>query len=77
MLLRAAEKHMLDMGDLIMIGDKDSDMQAASKAGVGVRCHYLAGDDGKIVSNVATHKIHSLRDGVPLLSESVSTSEDG
>jgi D-glycero-D-manno-heptose 1,7-bisphosphate phosphatase len=35
MLLRAAKKHGLDIGNSIMIGDKDSDMQAASKAGVG------------------------------------------
>ena len=76
MLLRAAKKHGLDLGRSIMIGDKDSDMQAASKAGVGVRCHYLAGDDGEIVSEVATHKIQSLRDGLSLLSESVATSED-
>lgn len=76
MLLRAAIKHGLDLGRSIMIGDKDSDMQAASKARVGVRCHYLAGADGEIVSNVATHKIHSLREGASLLSESVATSED-
>jgi D-glycero-D-manno-heptose 1,7-bisphosphate phosphatase len=69
MLLLAAEKYKLDMKSSIMIGDKDSDMQAASKAGVGVRCHYLASDDGEIVSPVATHKIHSLRDGISLLSE--------
>ena len=74
MLLRAAEKHRLDMGNSIMIGDKDSDMQAASKAGVRIRCHYLAGAVGEIVSNVATHKIHSLREGASLLSESVATS---
>jgi D-glycero-D-manno-heptose 1,7-bisphosphate phosphatase len=76
MLLRAAEKHRLDIGNSIMIGDKDSDMQAASKAGVGVRCHYLAGDDAEIVSDVATHKIHSLREGASLLSESIATSGD-
>jgi hypothetical protein len=46
------------------------------KAVVGVRCHYLAGAVGEIVSDVATHKIHSLRDGVSLMSESVATSED-
>jgi histidinol phosphatase-like enzyme len=63
MLLRAAKKHGLDLGRSIMSGDKDSDIQATSKAGVGVRCHYLAGDDGEIVSDVATHKIHSLREG--------------
>jgi len=76
MLLRAAKKHGLDLGRSIMIGDKDSDMQAASKAGVGVRCHYLAGAVGEIVSDVATHKIHSLRGGASLLSVSVATPED-
>ncbi len=76
MLLRAAEKHGLDLGRSIMIGDKDSDMRAASKAGVGVRCHYLAGDAGEVVSDVATHMIHSLREGASLLSESVATPED-
>lgn len=49
MLLRAAEKHGLDLGRSIMIGDKDSDMQAASKAVVGIRCHYLTGADGAIL----------------------------
>jgi D-glycero-D-manno-heptose 1,7-bisphosphate phosphatase len=63
-LLRAAEKHGRDLGRSIMIGEKDSDMQAATKAGVGVRCHYLAGADEDILSNVATHKIHLLREGV-------------
>lgn len=67
MLLRAAEKHRLDMGRSIMIGDKESDMQAASQAGVGVRCHYLAGTDGAVMSNVATHTIHSLLEGISLL----------
>ncbi len=76
MLLRAAKKHVLDLGRSIMIGDKDSDMQAASKAGVGIGWHYLAGAVEGIVSKVATHKIHSLREGVSLLSELVATSED-
>jgi histidinol phosphatase-like enzyme len=76
MLLRSAKKHGLDLGRSFMIGDKDSNMQAASRAGVGVRCHYVVGDDGEIVSNVATHKIHLPRDGVSLLSESVATPKD-
>ena len=33
MLLRAAKKHRIDLGGSIMIGDENSDMQAASKAG--------------------------------------------
>jgi histidinol phosphatase-like enzyme len=70
MLLHAAKKHGIDLRSSIMIGDKDSDMQAASRAGVGVRCHYLAGDAKEIVSDLSTHKIHSLRDAVFLLSGS-------
>lgn len=70
MLLRAAEKYGIDLGRSIMIGDKDSDMQAASRAGVGIRCHYLAGALGEAVSIVATHEIRSLRDGIALLSGS-------
>jgi len=67
MLLRAAEEHELDLARSMMIGDKDSDMQAANKAGVGVRCHYLADAEGAILSKVATHKIHFLREGILLL----------
>ena len=72
MLLRAAELHGIDMSQSIMIGDKDSDMQAASKAGVGIRCHYLASTDGPIISNAATHKIYSLREAILLLSQEVT-----
>ena len=68
MLLRAAEKQGLDLERSIMIGDKDSDMRAARNAGVEVRCHYLAGTDGEVASDVATHKIYSLREGISLLS---------
>ena len=73
MLLRAAEKHGIDMARSIMIGDKDSDMQAASNAGVGIRCHFLANSHGAVLSNAATHKIYLLREGLSLLSESVAT----
>lgn len=72
MLLRAANKYELDLERSIMIGDKDSDMQAACKAGVGIRCHYLADGGEEEVSNAATHKISSLWEGISLLSESVS-----
>lgn len=70
MLLRAAEKHGLDLANSIMIGDKDSDMQAASKADVGLRCHYLAAGYEEVLSSAATHKIHSLWEGIAMLSES-------
>ena len=70
MLLRAAKKHRLDLKRSIMIGDKDSDMQAALKAGVGKRCHYLADDRDDMLSLAATHSIRSLRDGIALLTGS-------
>lgn len=73
MLLRAAEKYGLGMGCSIMIGDKDSDMRAASKAGVRVRCQYLVDGHEEELSSAATHKIHSLQEGISLLSESTAT----
>ena len=67
MLLRASEIHGINLDHSIMIGDKDSDMQAAIKAGVGVRCHYLAERRKDSLSNAATHSLHSLREGISLL----------
>jgi D-glycero-D-manno-heptose 1,7-bisphosphate phosphatase len=69
MLLQAAEKYRIDMAHSIMIGDKDTDMQAASKAGVGVRCHYLAGTDCGVMPDAATYQIHSLPETISLLGE--------
>lgn len=73
MLLRAAEKHGINMKRSIMIGDKDSDMQAARNAGVGIRCHYLPDGHEEALSAAANHKIYSLREGIPLWSEAVAT----
>ncbi|MBG6219140.1 MULTISPECIES: HAD family hydrolase [unclassified Janthinobacterium] len=42
MLVRAARTHQIDLNQSIMVGDKDSDMEAATKAGVQIRCHYAA-----------------------------------
>lgn len=68
MLLRAADRHGIDLPNSVMIGDKDSDMQAARSAGVGVRCHYLAaGEEEDELSGAATHNIRSLQEGVLLL----------
>jgi D-glycero-D-manno-heptose 1,7-bisphosphate phosphatase len=72
MLLRAAEKYGLDLEHSIMIGDKDSDMQAASKACVGVRCHYLSDNNEQGMSNAATHKIQSPQEAISLLRESIA-----
>lgn len=67
MLLRAAEIHNVDKSRSIMIGDKDSDMQAAIKAGIGIRCHYLTEAQKNLHSNAATHSFHSLSEGISLL----------
>ncbi len=67
MLLQATEKYGLDLNRSIMIGDKDSDMQAAYNAGVGIRCHYLVGIDSGTFSAFATHQISTLRESLSLL----------
>lgn len=67
MLLRAAEKHRLDLKGSIMVGDKDSDMQAASKASVGVRCQYLADTCPGLISYNATVHVNSLLEVISLL----------
>ena len=67
MLLRAAKKHNIDLRNSIMIGDNDSDMEAARRAGVGIRCHYLFSDRIVNKSTSATHLVYSLFDAIPLL----------
>jgi D-glycero-D-manno-heptose 1,7-bisphosphate phosphatase len=70
MLLRAAEKYRISLKDSVMVGDKDSDMQAAERSGIKIRCHYLPhGTKMDEQSGVATHFIHSLRQGITLLRE--------
>ena len=73
MLIRFTKKRRLNLGNLLSLGGKDSDMQASSKAGVGVRCHYLTNGYEGGLSSAVTPKIHSLREGILLLSESVAT----
>lgn len=47
MLLKAAEKYQIDLSQSIMIGDKESDIEAAGNAGVGTKVIFLpAGVDG-------------------------------
>jgi D-glycero-D-manno-heptose 1,7-bisphosphate phosphatase len=77
MLLRAAEKYGLDLSRSIMIGDKDSDMQAAKNAGIGVRCHYLPSVDCGVASKSATHQVSTLRDSISLLTEVVGSMNKG
>lgn len=61
MILSAAEKYEIALERSILIGDKLTDMQAAARAGVGIRCCYLP-DSNELddISCVATHIISSL-----------------
>lgn len=74
MLLQAADKHAIDLSRSLMIGDKDSDMQAAKNAGVPIRCHYIADHQREIQSESSTCLIHTLREGVFLLDDGVNHS---
>ena len=62
MLLCAAEKHNIDLLNSIFIGDSETDMQAASNGGVGIRCHYISDKSERNTSSSATHEIHSLQE---------------
>jgi D-glycero-D-manno-heptose 1,7-bisphosphate phosphatase len=68
MLLRAAEKYRILIQNLIVVGDKDTDMQAGERAGVGTRCRYdMVAQVAGQMSGAATHPIHFLREGIVLL----------
>jgi D-glycero-D-manno-heptose 1,7-bisphosphate phosphatase len=58
MMLKAAEKHGISLAESVMLGDNDTDMLAASRAGIPVRC--LFAPDGGSVSANATHRVSSL-----------------
>jgi D-glycero-D-manno-heptose 1,7-bisphosphate phosphatase len=75
MLLRAAAKYEIDLKHSIMIGDKDSDMQAALSAGVGLRCHYLGSSIGELPSTASTHSIQKLVEGILLFNSILSRPE--
>ncbi|MDG0980804.1 MAG: HAD family hydrolase [Halieaceae bacterium] len=74
MLLRAAEKYGISLHDSIIVGDKDSDMQAAERAGVSTRCRYHMGTEvaGQMPC-AETHQIHSFRDCIMLLQDQDGT----
>lgn len=66
MLLIASVKYKLDLMRSIMIGDNISDMQAASNAGVGIRCHYCPNSDCNAKHDIATHCIKHLQEVIPI-----------
>ncbi|MDY7579607.1 HAD family hydrolase [Herbaspirillum sp. RTI4] len=77
MLLRAAEQFDLDLVNSIMIGDKDSDMQAAVNAGVSTRCHFLPDRDQEPMSASATHRIASLPQALAFFRTGIAVKQNG
>jgi D-glycero-D-manno-heptose 1,7-bisphosphate phosphatase len=69
MLLRAAEKYSINLAESMMVGDKESDMEAALNAGAGVRCQYIAYGRDETPIPAATHVIRTLTEAIPLLSQ--------
>jgi len=68
MLLRAGKDLGLRLEDSVMVGDTQSDMLAAQRAGLAVRCLYAPdADPADGPDGAATHVVHALRDAVPLL----------
>lgn len=65
MLLKAKEDYDIDMAASVVLGDKDSDIEAGKRAGVGILLQ-LPGEYGcAIQQNV--HVLHSLTEGIQFL----------
>lgn len=64
MLLRAAKDHGLDLARSLMIGDQETDMQAAKKAGVGTKILFPRKPGQATEADVV---IHHLREALPYL----------
>lgn len=62
MLLRAKEEFGLDMQASIMVGDKESDIQAGKRAGVGTTIRVLTGESKETDPTDADMTLHALAD---------------
>lgn len=69
MLLRAACKHGIDLARSAMVGDKDTDMEAARDAGVATRIHFMPSVFSEGAVGVATHFTTTLQECMVLLSD--------
>lgn len=73
MLLRAAEKHSIALTESMMIGDTESDMEAAKRAGVESRILLLADTCVPPPASAATHAVNSLAEAGRLLAGAAGT----
>lgn len=62
MFLRAAEKFGISLADSIMIGDKESDMEAARRAGLGSRILFQAETKHGMEETAATRVVNSIEE---------------
>jgi len=73
MLLRARRDFDLDLAESVMIGDKESDMQAAAAAGVGTRILLRAtASDPDEAESSRSHVAHSLPEAAAILEQVLS-----
>lgn len=72
MILRAAKDFHLDLQRSVLVGDKETDVQAGLAAGVGCNVLYCpeSGSRNLSTSTLASHTVTRLADIVPILSES-------
>lgn len=71
MFLRAVQDHAIDLERSVMVGDRASDLVAASKAGIGVRILLRSAQYPDESTQEATHVISALEEAIPLLPPSV------
>lgn len=67
MILRARDDFGLDLSASVFLGDKESDLQAARAAGVGVKILLAHASAGQAVPADADHVVHALAEVAPLL----------
>lgn len=73
MLLKAARSHGIALGASLMVGDKESDLEAGYNAGIPQRCLILEDTEAPPFSHFATHTAVSIRALVPLLRDHTGT----
>lgn len=67
MILQAAEEFGVDLPRSVLVGDKESDIQAGMAAGVGCKLMYCASGSGALKKTAASAVISSLSQVVPFL----------
>jgi D-glycero-D-manno-heptose 1,7-bisphosphate phosphatase len=66
MILQARQEFSLDLRNSVLIGDKESDIEAGIAAGVG--CNILFDEaDSVVMPRKSCHRVTVLRDAIPLL----------